>query len=152
MLTVEEARERLLAQAVAIDGVETLPTLQAQGRVLAGPLMSTVAVPPMDVSQMDGYALRAADAVSIGAVLPVSQRIAAGQIAVPLAAGSAARIFTGAPLPDGADAVVMQEVTHAAGEAALARRGDQRQVAGPGNGQKNDDGNNKSAVVSDAGE
>ena len=119
MLTVEEARERLIAQAVAIDGVETLPTLQAQGRVLAAPLVSTVAVPPMDVSQMDGYALRAADAVSIGAVLPVSQRIAAGQIGVPLAAGSAARIFTGAPVPDGADAVVMQEVTHAAGEAAI---------------------------------
>ena len=119
MLTVEEARERLLAQAVAIDGVETLPTLQAQGRVLAAPLVSAVAVPPMDVSQMDGYALRAADAVSTGAVLPVSQRIAAGQIGMPLAAGSAARIFTGAPLPDGADAVVMQEATRASGDAAI---------------------------------
>jgi molybdopterin molybdotransferase len=119
MLTVEEARERLLAQAVAIDGVETLPTLQALGRVLAAPLVSAVAVPPMDVSQMDGYALRAADAVSTGAVLPVSQRIVAGQIGVPLAAGSAARIFTGAPLPDGADVVVMQEATRAAGDAAI---------------------------------
>ena len=120
MLTVEEARERLLAQAVVIDGVETLPTRQAQGRVLAAPLVSTVAVPPLDVSQMDGYALRAADASSAGAVLPVSQRIAAGQIGVPLAPASAARIFTGAPLPPGADAVVMQEATTAAGEGRIA--------------------------------
>jgi molybdopterin molybdotransferase len=119
MLTVEEARERLLAQAVVIDGVENLPTLLAQGRVLAAPLVSTVAVPPMDVSQMDGYALRAADAMTAGAVLPVSQRIAAGQVGVPLTAASAARIFTGAPLPAGADAVVMQEATRAAGEAAI---------------------------------
>lgn len=119
MLTVEEARERLLAQAVVIDGFETLPTLQAQGRVLAAPLVSTVAVPPMDVSQMDGYALRAADAISAGAILPVSQRIAAGQVGVPLESASAARIFTGAPLPAGADAVVMQEATRAAGEAAI---------------------------------
>jgi len=120
MLTVEEARARLLAQAVVIDGVETLPTRQAQGRVLAAPLVSTVAVPPLDVSQMDGYALRAADASSAGAVLPVSQRIAAGQIGVPLAPASAARIFTGAPLPPGADAVVMQEATTAAGEGRIA--------------------------------
>jgi molybdopterin molybdotransferase len=119
MLTVEEARERLLAQAVVIEGLETLPTLQAQGRVLAAPLVSTVAVPPMDVSQMDGYALRAAEAPAAGAVLPVSQRIAAGQVGAPLQSGSVARIFTGAPLPAGADAVVMQEATRAAGEAAI---------------------------------
>jgi molybdopterin molybdotransferase len=119
MLTVEEARERLLAQAVVIDGLETLPTLLAQGRVLAAPLVSTVAVPPMDVSQMDGYALRAADALAAGTVLPISQRIAAGQVGVPLAPASTARIFTGAPLPAGADAVVMQEATRAAGEAAI---------------------------------
>jgi molybdopterin molybdotransferase len=120
MLTVEQARERLLAQAVVIDGVETLPTRQAQGRVLAAPLVSTVAVPPLDVSQMDGYALRAADASSAGAVLPVSQRIAAGQVGIPLAPGSTARIFTGAPLPPGADAVVMQEATTSAGEGRVA--------------------------------
>lgn len=119
MLTVEEARERLLAQAVVIDGFETLPTLHAQGRVLAAPLVSTIAVPPMDVSQMDGYALRAAEAPAAGAVLPVSQRIAAGQVGAPLRSGSVARIFTGAPLPAGADAVVMQEATRAAGEAAI---------------------------------
>ena len=119
MLTVEEARERLLAQAVVIDGFETLPTLHAQGRVLAAPLVSTIAVPPMDVSQMDGYALRAAEAPAAGAVLPVSQRIAAGQVGAPLQSGSVARIFTGAPLPAGADAVVMQEATRAAGEAAI---------------------------------
>ena len=119
MLTVEEARERLLAQAVVIDGFETLPTLHAQGRVLAAPLVSTIAVPPMDVSQMDGYALRAAEAPAAGAVLPVSQRIAAGQVGAPLQSGSVARIFTGAPLPAGADAVVMQEATRAASEAAI---------------------------------
>ena len=117
MLTVEEARARLLAQAVAVTGTETVPLLAARGRVLAQPLVSTVAVPPLDVSQMDGYALRAADAATVPATLPVSQRIAAGQVGAPLAAGTIARIFTGAPLPPGADAIVMQEATTPAGDA-----------------------------------
>jgi len=117
MLSVEEARERLLAQAVPLAATETVPTLQALGRVLAQPLVSTVAVPPLDVSQMDGYALHTADVPGVPTALPVSQRIAAGQVGVPLAAGTIARIFTGAPVPAGADAIVMQEATSAAGDA-----------------------------------
>jgi molybdopterin molybdotransferase len=117
MLTVEEARERLLAQAVPLAATETVPTLAALGRVLAQPLVSTVAVPPLDVSQMDGYALRTADVPGVPTALPVSQRIAAGHVGMPLAAGTIARIFTGAPVPPGADAILMQEATAAAGDA-----------------------------------
>jgi molybdopterin molybdotransferase len=117
MLTVEDARARLLAQAAPLTAVETVPTPQALGRVLAQPLVSTVAVPPLDVSQMDGYAVRTADLPTVPAVLAVSQRIAAGHVGSPLAAGTIARIFTGAPVPAGADAIVMQEATTPAGEA-----------------------------------
>jgi molybdopterin molybdotransferase len=117
MLSVEEARARLLAQAAPLTAIETVPTPQALGRVLARSLVSTVAVPPLDVSQMDGYALRAADAVAVPVQLAVSQRIAAGHVGSPLAAGTIARIFTGAPVPTGADAIVMQEATAAAGDA-----------------------------------
>jgi molybdopterin molybdotransferase len=117
MLSVEEARERLLAQATPLTATEIVPTLQALGRVLAQPLVSAVAVPPLDVSQMDGYAVRVADLPHVPAALPVSQRIAAGHVGTALAAGTIARIFTGAPVPPGADAIVMQEATVPAGEA-----------------------------------
>jgi molybdopterin molybdotransferase len=85
-----------------------LPTNDALDRVLARDQVSTLDVPPMDNSQMDGYAVRAADLVA-GQPMAVSQRIAAGEVAAPLAAGTAARIFTGAMVPAGADAVIMQE-------------------------------------------
>jgi molybdopterin molybdotransferase len=88
---------------------ETVDTFDALGRVLAEDVRSTLDVPPQDNSSMDGYALRAADVASAGTVLPVSQRIPAGVPPQPLAPGSAARIFTGAQIPPGADAVVMQE-------------------------------------------
>jgi molybdopterin molybdotransferase len=117
MLSVEEARERLLAQATPLTATEIVPTLQALGRVLAQPLVSAVAVPPLDVSQMDGYAVRTADLPQVPAELPVSQRIAAGHVGTALAAGTVARIFTGAPVPPGADAIVMQEATAVAGDA-----------------------------------
>ncbi len=104
-----DALAELLAQAPAVLGVETVSTFDADGRVLAQSLVSALQVPPLDNSAMDGYALRAADVSRLGSVLPVSQRIAAGVVGVPLVAGSAARIFTGAPVPAGADAVVMQE-------------------------------------------
>ncbi|MEC5207695.1 molybdopterin molybdotransferase [Vogesella perlucida] len=106
MQTVEQTRDWLLARARVPARTETLPLLQAAGRVLASDLVSTLAVPPHDNSAMDGYAVRAAEA---GAALPVSQRIPAGSVPAPLDAGTAARIFTGAPVPPGADAVVMQE-------------------------------------------
>lgn len=119
MLTVEEARARLLSQALPLRGVEQVPIGQALGRVLAEPIVSSIAVPPLDASQMDGYAVRAAELASTPVTLPVSQRIPAGQIGAALAPGTVARIFTGAPVPPGADAIVMQEATTAAGEGAI---------------------------------
>ncbi|MGI4850244.1 MAG: molybdopterin molybdenumtransferase MoeA, partial [Janthinobacterium lividum] len=111
MLTVREALDFLLdaaAQRPLQDQVE-VDTLQANGRILAATQRSLLDVPPADNTQMDGYAVRAADCASGGARLPVSQRIAAGQVPQPLLPGSVARIFTGAMIPAGADAVVMQE-------------------------------------------
>lgn len=119
MLTVEEARARLLSQAVPLRGVEQVPTGQALGRVLAQPIVSSIAVPPLDASQMDGYAVRTAELAATPVTLPVSQRIAAGQIGAALAAGTVARIFTGAPVPPGADAIVMQEAAAVAGDGAI---------------------------------
>jgi molybdopterin molybdotransferase len=110
MLTVEDALQRVLAQATPVVETEPLPTLDAAGRVLARPVVATINVPPMDNSQMDGYAVRSVELTQVPARLPVSQRVAAGQVAAPLAAGTAARIFTGASVPAGADAIVMQEL------------------------------------------
>jgi molybdopterin molybdotransferase len=121
MLSLDEALQRLVAGAAAarIAQVETLSTFDALGRVLASDVVSTIDVPPQDNSSMDGYALRARDVPSPGAVLSVSQRIAAGHVGVALAPGTAARIFTGAQVPPGADAVVMQEQAEPAGEGAV---------------------------------
>ena len=116
MLGLDEAVQRLVAATVAIGETQQLPTLDALGRVLAVDLVSPLDVPPLNNSAMDGYALRAADVPQAGVVLPISQRIAAGQVGQPLAPGSAARIFTGAPVPEGADAVVMQELCESAGD------------------------------------
>jgi molybdopterin molybdotransferase len=110
MLSVEEALQTLLAAARPPSGTVELPTEQTLGRVLATPLTATVTVPPLDNAAMDGYAVRAAE-IAEGGVLPVSQRIPAGSLGQPLAPGSVARIFTGAPVPEGADTVVMQEDT-----------------------------------------
>jgi molybdopterin molybdotransferase len=109
MLTVEEALSRLLQRAVPSAASETVDTFDAAGRVLAEPLVSGIAVPPLANSQMDGYAVRCADVPSAGTRLHVAQRIAAGQVGLALEPGTAARIFTGAPIPAGADAIVMQE-------------------------------------------
>ncbi|MCS6762715.1 MAG: molybdopterin molybdotransferase MoeA [Candidatus Protistobacter heckmanni] len=109
MLTSEQAMAKLLAAARPITETETLPTLEAGGRILARAVSSTIDVPGMDNSAMDGYALRAADLRGEETRLPVSQRIAAGHVGEPLQPGTATRIFTGAPVPPGADAVVMQE-------------------------------------------
>ena len=106
---LDEALADLLAHAQPLPGVETVDTFNADGRVLAQDCVSALHVPPQDNSSMDGYAVRLADVVAAGVVLPVSQRIAAGSAGEPLAAGTAARIFTGAPVPEGADAILMQE-------------------------------------------
>lgn len=111
LLPLDEALARLTALAAErrLTETEVLPTYAALGRVLAEALVSPLDMPPADNTAMDGYALRAADVVAVGTVLPVSQRIPAGVVGQPLAAGTAARIFTGAQVPPGADAVVMQE-------------------------------------------
>lgn len=106
MLTLADALDRLLTGVLPVEETETLPTAQGLGRVLAVDLASQLDVPPADNGAMDGYAVRAADA---GRELPVRLRVPAGSWPEALPAGSAARLFTGAPLPPGADAVVMQE-------------------------------------------
>jgi molybdopterin molybdotransferase len=121
LLAVEEALERLLAGARAVGEIETVPTLSATGRVLARPQASSLNVPPLDNTSMDGYAVRAADCASGAARLRVAQRIAAGAIGKPLEPGTAARIFTGAPIPPGADAVVPQEQCEAAGDDVIVK-------------------------------
>lgn len=109
LLPLEEALARLLAQAAAEPVVETECVLAsaAEGRVLATPLVAGLDLPPWPNSAMDGYALRLADWT--GEPLAVSQQIFAGQAPAALQPGSCARIFTGAPLPEGADTVEMQE-------------------------------------------
>jgi molybdopterin molybdotransferase len=111
MLSLDEALERLLAAVAPLPASthETLSTFDALGRVLQHDLLSSLDVPPQDNTSMDGYALRCADVPAVGALLPVSQRIPAGVVGAPLQPGTAARIFTGAQVPAGADAVVMQE-------------------------------------------
>jgi molybdopterin molybdotransferase len=116
MLTVEQALAQMLASAEALVDVEAVPALQACGRVLATGVVSSMHVPPMDNSQMDGYAVRSIDVPAAPTTLRVTQRIAAGHVGQPLEPGTAARIFTGAPVPPGADAIVMQEACRAEGD------------------------------------
>jgi molybdopterin molybdotransferase len=116
---LDDALVELLGHARPLEGTESVSTFDADGRVLAQDLVSALQVPPQDNSSMDGYAVRRAEIADEGVVLPVSQRIPAGSAGGPLAPGSAARIFTGAPIPEGADAVVMQEDTEPAGEQAV---------------------------------
>ena len=110
MQSVDATRDALLARARVPASSETLPLLDTAGRVLARPLLAGVDVPPHDNSAMDGYAVRSGE-LQAGVAWPVSQRQPAGGQPLPLQPGSVARIFTGAMLPDGADAVVMQEHT-----------------------------------------
>ena len=121
MLTVDEALAFLLQGARPVAGTEQVATLAAAGRVLAEAQHSTLNVPSMDNTSMDGYAVHAADCASGATRLPVSQRIAAGSMPQPLARGTAARIFTGAPIPPGADAVVMQEQCAQDGDAVVVK-------------------------------
>ncbi|HJV76537.1 MAG TPA: gephyrin-like molybdotransferase Glp [Noviherbaspirillum sp.] len=121
MLSAAEALDFLLSAVRPIAEVETVSTLDANGRVLAVAQASQLDVPPMDNTQMDGYAVRSADCVSGEAQLKVSQRIPAGHVGQPLQPGTAARIFTGAMIPAGADAVVMQEQCDAAGDTVIIR-------------------------------
>ncbi len=122
LLSVDEALEVLLAGATPVADFEEVSTLEATGRVLARAQSSTMDVPPMDNSAMDGYAVRIADIAGTDTRLRVAQRIAAGSVGEPLAPGTAARIFTGAPIPPGADAVVMQEFCAVDGDHVVVRK------------------------------
>ncbi len=122
MLSADQLLDALLARARRVTDTETLAVADALGRVLAAPQVSALTVPPLDNSAMDGYALRVADVAGPGARLPVSQRIQAGAVGAPLQPGSAARIFTGAPIPPGADAVLMQEDCTADGDAVVIHK------------------------------
>jgi molybdopterin molybdotransferase len=110
-MSLDEALARVVSVATQrrLHEAHTVSTFGALGRILAADVASALDVPPADNSAMDGYALCAADVPVAGTLLPVSQRIPAGQVGHALQAGTAARIFTGAQVPAGADCVVMQE-------------------------------------------
>jgi len=116
LMSVDDALLKLLDPVSSVKQVETVSVEIALGRVLAEDVSSTINVPGYDNSAMDGYAVNSKDCSETGAQLPVTQRIPAGQIGAPLEKGSAARIFTGAPVPSGADAVVMQELCDREGD------------------------------------
>ncbi len=111
MLSVDEVYSQLLNDVRPITETETVSLNNANGRILAADVIASVNVPPHDNSAMDGYAVRFADCREPGARLHVAQRIPAGQTGTELQPGTAARIFTGAPVPPGADVIVMQEHT-----------------------------------------
>ena len=109
MLTAQQALDHLLSHAKPVTEAESIPMQATLGRVLAENVNSLVDVPPLDNTSMDGYAVRTADIQNSGSILRIAQRIPAGSVGTTLEPGTAARIFTGAPVPPGADAVVMQE-------------------------------------------
>jgi molybdopterin molybdotransferase len=115
--SLDEALAELLGHATILSGMEQITTFDGDGRVLARDMVAALHVPPQDNSAMDGYAVRCADVRVAGAVLPVSQRIPAGASGQSLQPGTVARIFTGAPIPVGADAVIMQEDCEPLGDA-----------------------------------
>ncbi len=112
----------ILSRAYAVDEVEMVRLTEAYGRVLARDIISKVTMPPWDNSAMDGYAVNTADLTGIDPRLPVSQRIPAGIAGEPLVSGTAARIFTGAPIPADADAVVIQELCEQDGNEVIIRK------------------------------
>ncbi len=116
LLSVDEALERVLAGARPVAQTETLPLLEADGRVLAADVVSPLDVPGFDNSAMDGYAVALPEGAAPPYRLPVTQRIAAGSVGAALQPGQAARIFTGAPVPVGTTGVVMQEDCQLDGE------------------------------------
>ena len=109
LLPLDAALGQLLVAVTPLNETQTVPTMEADGRVLAQDVVSALQVPAQDNSSMDGYAVRSADVQASGALLQVAQRIPAGSMGTSLQPGTAARIFTGAPVPPDADAIVMQE-------------------------------------------
>jgi molybdopterin molybdotransferase len=123
LMSLEEALHLLVQGSTAqrITQQETVSTFDGLNRVLAQDVHSLINVPPQDNTAMDGYALRVADVPGLGTVLPLSQRIPAGVVGSPLLPGTVARIFTGAQVPLGADAVVMQEQCEALADSGAVR-------------------------------
>ena len=122
MISVEEALARLLAPLAALPP-EQVSVADAVGRVLAEDVAARRTQPPFAVSAMDGYAVRAADVAQVPTTLRIVAEIPAGAgFGGSLGAGEAARIFTGAPLPDGADAIVIQEDTERDGDRVVSRK------------------------------
>jgi molybdopterin molybdotransferase len=122
-LSVEEALARILEGVAPLPG-ESIPIESARGRTLASPLAALLTQPPFDASAMDGYAVRAADVGKLPATLAVIGQAAAGHpFAGTVGPGEAARIFTGAPIPAGADAIVIQENTARDGDKVIVREG-----------------------------
>jgi molybdopterin molybdotransferase len=117
MLTAQQALDHLLSHAQTVGEIEKVAMQAALGRVLSEDVSSLVDVPPLDNTSMDGYAVRTADTQTSGSILKIAQRIPAGSMGVQLEPGTVARIFTGAPVPPGADAVVMQEDCSIEGQA-----------------------------------
>ena len=111
LMSLDDALKTLLAHIKPLTTLESVATLDADGRILAQDVVSGLQVPAFDNSSMDGYAVRSADVAQAGVELAVTQRIAAGHLGAPLLPGQAARIFTGAPVPVGADAIMAQEQT-----------------------------------------
>jgi molybdopterin molybdotransferase len=115
MISVEEARARILAPLRPLAS-EIVPITDAWGRVLAAPVVARLTQPPEDVSAMDGYAVRAADAVAGAVLRQIGEAPAGHPFGGVVGAGEAVRIFTGSFMPAGADAVLLQEDAAAAGD------------------------------------
>lgn len=122
LLSVTEACARAVAHATTLTRTDIVPVMQAADRTLAEPIVARLAAPPFSQSAMDGYALAVGDGLAAGARLEVVGRVPAGSRGGRIAAGQAARLFTGAPLPEGADAVIMQEHVERDGSAIILRR------------------------------
>lgn len=124
MMTVAEAIDLIRQRVQPVSGTETISIPEAMGRILAEACVAAVDVPYADNSAVDGYSVRFADLATAGeTILPVTQRVQAGAAAQPIEPGTAARIFTGAPMPQGADTVFMQEDTREADGAVILPAG-----------------------------
>ncbi|MGL4446016.1 MAG: molybdopterin molybdotransferase MoeA, partial [Alsobacter sp.] len=136
LMSVDDGVAMLAARVRAVEGIETVVLPEADGRVLASPIVAPVDLPPCDNSAVDGYAVRFDDLLpGLETALPVEGRLAAGMAALaPIAPGTAVRIFTGAPMPDGADTVYMQEDCRLDGSSVLLpaglKRGANRRLRG----------------------
>lgn len=122
LLSIPQACSRAAGYALRMQANETVMVLEAAGRTLAEPIAATLAMPPFTQSAMDGYALLAGEGLAPGSRLDVVDRVAAGSVGRRLVQGEASRLFTGAPLPDGTDAVIMQEHVEREGDAIILRR------------------------------